>query len=204
MIAIVDYGSGNIQAIKNIYKRLNIPCEVSASPDVLSNADKLILPGVGAFDDSMNKLNTSGLKIILDKQVLEEKIPILGVCVGMQIMANSSEEGNSPGLGWIDAKVRRFDEESLLIKPKLPHMGWNSIASKKESSILNGIDKNKGFYFLHSYFIECNDKENILTTTDYCSNFASSFSKSNIYGFQFHPEKSHANGIQLFKNFAAI
>jgi len=204
LITIVDYGSGNIQAIKNIYKRLNVECISTGNPKVLESASKIILPGVGAFDDSMNKLNSSGLRQVLDKLVLEKRVPVLGVCVGMQIMANSSDEGENDGLGWIDATVKSFDESLILTKPKIPHMGWNSISPIKKSTILDDICENMGFYFLHSYYFECNDTDDILTSTIYGESFTSSFNKNNIYGFQFHPEKSHSNGIQLFKNFGEL
>ena len=204
MIKIIDYGSGNIRAIKNIYKRLNIECETVVRADELKEAKKLILPGVGAFDDSMEKLNSSGIREVLNELVLEKEVPILGICVGMQIMAKSSEEGELPGLGWVDAKVNKFDEENLKFKPKLPHMGWNQIEVLRESPLLNAIDCKVGFYFLHSYYIDCVDEAVALTATNYGKRFVSSFSKNNIYGFQFHPEKSHSNGVSLLKNFAEL
>jgi len=204
VISVVDYGSGNIQAIQNIYKRLNVGCKAVSSVAELRGAERLILPGVGAFDDTMGKLKRSGMRDVLDDLVLTKETPVLGVCVGMQVMAQSSEEGELPGLGWVNADVKRFDEAALQFKPKTPHMGWNSIAVDKGSPMLEGIDPAEGFYFLHSYYVECHDSSDVLTTTQYGEQFTSSFSRGNIFGFQFHPEKSHANGIQLFKNFAAI
>lgn len=204
MITIVDYGSGNVQAIKNIYKRLNVDCVSTSSPQELKNASKIILAGVGAFDDSMQKLNKTGLREVLDELVLHKKIPVLGICVGMQIMAKSSEEGLVDGLGWIDADVKFFDDKLLDTKPKIPHMGWNSIGFQKDSLILNNINNEVGFYFLHSYFIRCNQTEDILTTTEYGESFTSSLNRENIFGCQFHPEKSHSNGIQFFYNFSEI
>ena len=204
MIAILDYGSGNIRAIKNIYDRLNLKVAVAKTVYDLSCASKLILPGVGAFDDSISRLNDTGLRGALDNMVIKEKVPILGVCVGMQMMACSSEEGKEEGLGWFEnSKVVKIDESSLAHKPKLPHMGWNSIGASKEHQILEGIDEVKGFYFLHSY-VFCCEPEHQLTTTTYGQPFTSAIHKANIFGFQFHPEKSHSNGIRVFKNFAEL
>ncbi len=202
MIGIVDYGSGNIYAIANIHKRLNIPHVLTSDAYELSRADKLILPGVGAFDETMTCLHQLGLKTLLDELVLNKKVPILGVCVGMQIMANKSEEGQLDGFGWIDANVERLDISKLSEKPHLPHLGWNSIQIKKESKILNHINVHVGFYFLHTYHCACNNEEDILSITNYGLDFTSSFQSNNVFGVQFHPEKSHSNGIEIFRNFA--
>jgi len=204
MIAIVDYGSGNIQAVKNIYDKLNIVSFFARTAEDLERADKIILPGVGAFDQAMGQLNESGMKAKLDELVLIKKVPILGVCVGMQIMANSSEEGRLAGLGWFDAMVKIFDVSKLNIKPKLPHMGWNSVTVNKDHSILKGVDLETGFYFLHSYFVKCENVDEVLFTSFYGAEFHCAINKNNIFGFQFHPEKSHHNGINLFKNFAGL
>ena len=204
MIAIIDYGSGNIQAIKNIYKKLKIECKFVSEPTQLNDVDKIILPGVGAFDEAMTQLNESGMREVLDLMVLEQKIPVLGVCVGMQIMAASSDEGKLDGLGWFDAQVKMFDESIIKHKPKLPHMGWNEIQPKNEHPIFTSIDVEKGFYFLHSYYFECNEDKDILASTFYGDIFDCAVNKGNIFGFQFHPEKSHSNGINLFKNFAEL
>jgi glutamine amidotransferase len=204
MIGIVNYGSGNIQAIANIYSRLNIPTKIITEPSELHEADKLILPGVGAFDETMKQLIGSGLKEELNKLVLHEKKPILGICVGMQIMAESSEEGTLNGLGWIKGRVKKFDISWFKQKPYLPHMGWNTIASKIEHPIFLNLDAEQGFYFVHSYYYECADKSNVLATSDYGIEFSSAVYNNNIFGMQFHPEKSHSNGIQLLENFAKI
>jgi glutamine amidotransferase len=204
MIGIVNYGSGNIQAIANIYSRLNIPTKIITELSELHEADKLILPGVGAFDETMKQLIGSGLKEELNKLVLHEKKPILGICVGMQIMAESSEEGTLNGLGWIKGRVKKFDISWFKQKPYLPHMGWNTIASKIEHPIFLNLDAEQGFYFVHSYYYECADKSNVLATSDYGIEFSSAVYNNNIFGMQFHPEKSHSNGIQLLENFAKL
>ena len=204
MIGIVNYGSGNIQAIANIYSRLNIPTKIITEPSELYEVDKLILPGVGAFDETMKQLIGSGLKEELDKLVLHEKKPILGICVGMQIMAESSEEGTLVGLGWIKGRVKKFDISWFKQKPYLPHMGWNTIKPKIEHPIFLNLDPEQGFYFVHSYYFEFADDSNILATSDYGIEFSSAVYSNNIYGMQFHPEKSHMNGIQLLENFAKL
>lgn len=204
MIGIVNYGSGNIHAIANIYSRLNIPTTIITDPSELQEAEKLILPGVGAFDETMKQLIGSGLKEELDKLVLHEKKPILGICVGMQIMAESSEEGDLEGLGWIKGRVRKFDLSWFKHKPYLPHMGWNTIKPNSNHPIFSDLDQDQGFYFVHSYYFECFDQSNSLATTDYGIEFSSSVSDSNIFGMQFHPEKSHSNGIKLLENFAKL
>ena len=204
MITIINYGSGNVAAIANTYKRLNIDYVVASKPDELHLGSKLILPGVGAFDKMMELLNSSGLTSELNHLVLTKKKPILGICVGMHAMANKSQEGNLKGLGWIDATVRKIDKSALNQKPYLPHMGWNSVKLKSNHEFFNGIDFEKGFYFLHSYYFACNSNENVLTTTFYGYDFPSAVNTGNIFGVQFHPEKSHSNGIKLFSNFANL
>lgn len=205
MIKIINYGSGNIQAIGNIYKRLNIPFTIASKASELeSDTTKLILPGVGAFDRTIKQLIDSGLQTKLNELVLEKKVPIMGICVGMQILGKDSEEGELPGLGWIDGSVRKIDITRLTHKPHLPHMGWNSIEPTLEHPILRNIDCHSGFYFLHSYYFSCNNPETILCTTQYGHSFASAIHSRNIFGMQFHPEKSHSNGIQLLKNFAEL
>lgn len=203
MISIVDYGSGNIRAIGNIYDRAKIKYQVVATAEELSKASKIILPGVGAFDETMAKLNESGLKAVLDQKVLKELTPVLGICVGMQIMANSSDEGNESGLGWIPGKVKLFDT-TILQKPKIPHLGWNSVEIVKDTGLLKGVDCEQGFYFIHSYYYEVDDNTHTMTNTFYGDNFTSSISKGNIYGTQFHPEKSHNNGMRVLTNFANL
>lgn len=204
MIKIVDYGSGNIQAILNIYKRLNIECSTAKSASELELATKLILPGVGAFDKTMRQLFESGLRDKLDELVLVKKMPVLGICVGMQILANSSDEGELTGLGWIAGQVRKFDASTFTQKPYVPHMGWNNAKPVIDHPLFKNINEDQGFYFLHSYYFECKNPSNVLSTTEYGHQFASAVYSNNILGAQFHPEKSHQNGIQLLKNYAEM
>ena len=204
MITIIDYGSGNISAIANIYERLNIHYKIATSPVELRGAEKLFLPGVGAFDETMLLLINKGFKEVMDEEVLKNKVPIFGICVGMQVLGNSSDEGKLPGLGYINGLVRKFNDSLIIGKPKLPHMGWNTIQEKNKTSILNGIDLEIGFYFLHSYYFDCVNISDVVATTNYGQEFASVVCNSNVYGVQFHPEKSHSNGVNLLKNFANL
>jgi len=204
MIAIINYGSGNIQAIGNIYTRLNIPYIVVSEPEQLNEATKIILPGVGAFDQAINELEKSGLRQSLNEHVLQRKKNILGICVGMQLLAHSSEEGIAKGLGWIDGTVKKFEHSSFTQATHLPHMGWNNVEPKKPNELFEEVDLNFGYYFLHSYYFSCNQQEDILSVTHYGKQFVSAVSSNNIYGVQFHPEKSHQAGIQLLKNFANL
>jgi len=204
MIGIIDYGLGNIKAFDNIYKRLNISFKRVQIKTDLIDVDRIILPGVGAFDTAIENLQRSGLKEVLDELVLEKKIPILGICVGMQILAKSSDEGNLPGLSWIDAVVKMFDRSKLSNNMPLPHMGWNGIEIKKKNPLLKNIDSDSRFYFLHSYYFYCNDQNDIVATANYGEEFTCIINHDNIYGVQCHPEKSHQKGIQLLKNFGEL
>jgi imidazole glycerol-phosphate synthase subunit HisH len=204
MITLINYGSGNIHAIANIYKRINIPYIITNNPKELLSANKLILPGVGDFDETMMLLNNLGIKGVLDELVIEKKIPILGVCVGMQILGNNSEEGDLEGFGWIKGNVRKLDETKLTNKPHLPHMGWNTVTIKNDSRLFDNVITDNGFYFLHSYYFDCENQEDVLATAHYGEEFASAINHENVYGFQFHPEKSHQNGVELFRNFANL
>ena len=202
MIAIVNYGSGNIQAICNIYGRLGVPFIVASKPEEVRTGDKIVLPGVGAFDQAMSELERSGLRAALDECVLGQHRPLLGICVGMQLLAQSSEEGKLPGLGWIAGRVRKFDRARFARGGRLPHMGWNTAAPTRENGLWRGIDLATGFYFLHSYYFCCDDPADELARTDYGGEYASAVNRRNVYGVQFHPEKSHQAGIQLLRNFA--
>jgi len=203
MISIIDYGLGNILAFSNIYSRLNIPITVARSNSDLKEATKLILPGVGSFDHAIQLLEKSGMKNTINEMVIDKEIPILGICVGMQILAQSSEEGNLPGLGWIEGSVKKFQFNNTL-GAYLPHMGWNDVKSRETGSLFKNLEAESRFYFLHSFYFECADSENILATTEYFGEFTCAVRKNNIFGVQFHPEKSHHFGSQLLKNFAEI
>lgn len=204
MIAIIDYGLGNIRAFANIYKNLRIPFKIASKTDDLKDATKIILPGVGAFDPAMELLQKSGMRESLDELVLQRKLPVLGICVGMQILALSSEEGILPGLGWIDGVVKKIDASALPHKTHLPHMGWNNVNPIQNNKLFQGIKKGGRFYFLHSYYFQCHNNEELIAMTEYGNQFACTVNSHNIYGVQFHPEKSHQNGILLLKNFGNL
>jgi len=204
MITIVDYGLGNIKAFQNVFERLNIRAKVAHTADYLKDAQRIILPGVGAFDYAMSQLNASGMRDELEKQVLVNKVPLVGICVGMQMLAASSDEGKLPGLGWIDGQVRLFDAKLIPYKTQLPHMGWNTISPTKNHPILSGFGSESRFYFLHSYYLVCKNLDEVIATTQYGIKFASAVCRDNIYGIQFHPEKSHSSGVQLLKNFSLL
>jgi glutamine amidotransferase len=203
VIAVIDYGVGNVRALLNIYKRLNIPAQLAAVPSAVEAASKVILPGVGAFDWAMTRLNLSGLRNVLDDAVLRRKIPVLGICVGMQMLARSSAEGQCAGLGWIDAKVHKFDLVEARSQAALPHMGWNDVKPRTGEPLFNKLERGARFYFLHSYYLACQD-QHVAAETDYFGPFTSSVHVENIFGVQFHPEKSHRFGIQLLQNFAEV
>ncbi len=204
MIAIINYGSGNIAAIANIYKRLKVPYVVSNDLDELARAERYILPGVGAFDATMRHLNDSGMVATLNEQVLVKKKKVMGICVGMQILAESSDEGTLPGLGWIPGRVRKIDASLLPDRPKLPHMGWNSVAPRTDALLFTGVDAQRGFYFLHSYYFDANEDKDVSATVRYGDEIACAVARANVFGMQFHPEKSHANGMAVFRNFAEL
>ena len=204
MITIIDYGLGNIRAFVNVYERLNIKTKIAHSAEDIKGAKKIVLPGVGAFDYAMSQLNASGMRNELEQQVLVNKVPVVGICVGMQMLAKSSDEGKLSGLGWIDGAVKLFDESTIPYKTRLPHMGWNSIKPENNCQLLSGFNPQSRFYFLHSYYFVCNNEENIISTTEYGITYASAVNNDNIYGIQFHPEKSHSNGTQLLHNFAKL
>lgn len=202
MITIIDYGLGNINAFLNVYKKLNIPTVVATTADQIDQASKLILPGVGSFDYAMTRLNASGMRDSLDKAVLEKKVPVIGICVGMQMLSASSDEGELPGLGWIDGSVEQFTlSENATI---LPHMGWNDVKPINNSPLFSGIEKYSLFYFLHSYYFVCNNSDNIICESEYGIKFTCAVAQNNVYGVQFHPEKSHNSGVKLLKNFSTI
>ncbi len=202
MIAIVDYGSGNVAAIADVFKRLKVPHKITRDHSELREADRYILPGVGAFDTTMRTLKESGLVGLLNEEVKDRGKKILGICVGMQILGDSSEEGVLPGLGWIPGHIRRIDTSAIQEQTKLPHMGWNSIVLKRQSPLFEGVDLARGFYFLHSYYFDATVPASVLATVDYGGELPCCVASSNVFGMQFHPEKSHANGVAVCQNFA--
>lgn len=202
MITLVDYGLGNVSAFYNLYKRLNIPVVIAKSPSDLECATKIILPGVGAFDHAIKLLDASGMRDTLERLVCSNCVPLLGVCVGMQILANGSDEGRFPGLGWIPGRVREFNANDKLANLPIPHMGWNDVSPVAGCGLFNGLENDARFYFLHSYFFECEQEANITATSSYGINFSCGVKCGNVYGVQFHPEKSHQYGALLLKNFA--
>lgn len=203
MIAIIDYGLGNVKAFANVYYKLNIPATIVKNADDLKKATKVILPGVGAFDHALRLLDKSGIRSLLDELVLHRHVPVLGVCVGMQMLANASEEGSLPGLGWINGEVKRF-HSSVNHPLRVPHMGWNNINPIIKDGLLRGLDSDSLFYFLHSYYFHCKHNQDIIAVTEYGEQFACAVNSGNIFGVQFHPEKSHQGGIRLLKNFAEL
>jgi glutamine amidotransferase len=205
MIAIANYGLGNVRAFANIYHRLNIPFTIAETPEQLMKSDRVILPGVGSFDYAMGLLDRSGLRPCLEEIALVKKRPVLGICVGMQMLADSSEEGTAAGLGWIPGKVLKIrNQESKPRSLPLPHMGWNSIEIDRPSPLMAELAGDARFYFLHSYYFECESADNLIASATYGPRFACLVGKENIYGIQCHPEKSHANGVRLLQNFAGL
>lgn len=204
MISIINYGLGNICAFMNVYKRLNVDVVQARDAETLSQATKIILPGVGAFDDAMERLEASGMRQVLEELVLERNIPVLGVCVGMQMLAESSDEGKLPGLGWIKGRVRAFKTNPASKDLPLPHMGWNDVHSVLGSPIFKGLEADARFYFLHSFYTECEVAVDVSAVCHYGLDFHAAVSYRNIHGVQFHPEKSHHFGALLLKNFADL
>lgn len=203
MIVIIDYKMGNIASVLNMLKKIGATdYKLSCDKQEILKAEKIILPGVGAFDHGMQKLSESGLIDILNKKALEDKIPVLGICLGMQLLTKSSDEGTKKGLGWIDAATKKFDFPNNP-ELKIPHMGWNYAQAQQENSLIKVGEKNR-YYFVHSYYVDCFDEKQILATTNYGHNFVSAVMQENIYGAQFHPEKSHKFGMQLFSNFLKL
>jgi imidazole glycerol-phosphate synthase subunit HisH len=203
MIRIIDYGLGNVLAFLNAYKRMNVPCGVASSAEHISDATKLILPGVGAFDHAMSMLSRSGMRDAVERRVLGDRIPIVGVCVGMQMLASRSDEGKLAGLGWIDAEVRGFSGwgRSDL---RLPHMGWNDVVARPTSALFADLHGYARFYFLHSYYFAPVRVESVAAVATYGEEFCCAVSAENVHGVQFHPEKSHECGMRLLRNFAGL
>lgn len=202
-ITIIDYGMGNLNSVKKAINRLRVESVVSSEPKVVRESEKIILPGVGHFGKAMENLAKMNLLEPLHEAVLEKKKPILGICLGMQLLAKTSEEGDAEGLGWLEAKVVRFDVSDKL-KFKVPHMGWNQIRFNKQSALTENIADNSEFYFVHSYHIKLETRADSLSETDFDYSFSSAVEKENIFGVQFHPEKSHDAGAQMLKNFVEL
>jgi len=202
MIIIVDYGMGNLGSMVNMFKRIGVPARVESDTETIRRAEKLVLPGVGSFDAAMQRINNlPGLRVALDERVLVQKVPVLGVCLGMQLLTNASEEGVLPGLGWIPGGARRFPRLAGL---KVPHMGWNIARPAASSRLTAEIGPEPRYYFVHSYYVHVDDPAYALMRSHYGVDFDSAIGRNNIYGVQFHPEKSHHFGMQILKNFAEL
>lgn len=204
MIHVLDYGLGNVQAFLTMFKRLGFEATRAKTAADLTGASKIILPGVGAFDHAIELLEQSGMRPTLETLVLQDKVPVLGICVGMQILASSSDEGRLPGLGWVPGKVRSFRSDERSASLPLPHMGWNVVQPKPGSPLFAGLESDARFYFLHSYYFDCIEPSHAAATASYGADFSCAVSVGNVYGVQFHPEKSHHFGTQLLKNFAEL
>ena len=204
MITIVDYGMGNLASVQNMFKRIGAACEITGDLDKISKAQKILLPGVGAFDAAAERIDATGLREVLSKKALEDKVPVLGICLGLQLLTYSSEEGKLPGLGWIPAKVLRFQFESGS-KLKVPHMGWDEIHVVNQHSLISDLPPEPRFYFVHSYYAKAEQDKYVLAKTTYGVEFDSVITNGdNVFGAQFHPEKSHKFGMRIFANFARL
>jgi glutamine amidotransferase len=201
MITIVDYGLGNLGSIQNMLRRIGADSVITRDVGEIARATKLILPGVGAFDAGMRNLQEFGLLEVLNQKVRQEKIPVLGICLGMQLMTASSEEGVLPGLGWVGATARRF---SPAASRKVPHMGWRVVETRQDCPLVAGLGAEARFYFVHSYFVACINRADVLLAADYGGAFDAAFASGNVMGVQFHPEKSHRFGMRLLGNFATL
>lgn len=204
MITIIDIGMGNLGSILNMLKYLKIKAIISSDKNDIIEAEKLLLPGVGSFDNAMNSLHKMNIISILEEKVIDEKVPILGICLGIQLFSQKSEEGNLPGLGWVDAHTVRFKFEKYSNNLKIPHMGWNFVKPVRYNTLFKDMNNEIKFYFVHSYHVKCRNAEDILATTGYGIEFVSAIKKNNIYGTQFHPEKSHKYGMKLLQNFSEL
>lgn len=204
MIHLVDYGLGNVQAFANMYKRLGFEAKRAKSAADLEGATRIVLPGVGAFDHAMKELNASGMRPVLEDLVMKRKVPVLGICVGMQILASSSDEGSDRGLNWVPGRVRSFRSVPQSAQLPMPHMGWNDVEPAAEAALFKGLESDSRFYFLHSFFFECDNPANTLARASYGFDFSCAVAAGNVFGVQFHPEKSHHYGAALLKNFAEL
>lgn len=203
MITIVDYGVGNIKAILNMFDYLSIEAQATNDVGLIAHAEKLLLPGVGAFDKAMTALNSGGLVEALEYAVHQQRVPVLGICLGMQLLARKSAEGSLPGLGWIDADVQRIEVPHGQ-GFKVPHMGWAEVEPSHPSSLFPLMGEGERFYFVHSYHVVCDDPTDVLATVNYGSTLCCAINRDNVWGVQFHPEKSHRFGMQLLSRFAKL
>ncbi len=204
MITVVDFQMGNLGSIANMIRKIGAEVTVTSKPAVLRHADKLILPGVGHFERGKASLEQHGLVPVLDELVRQRKVPVLGICLGMQLMCRASEEADRPGLGWVDADVKRFDTVAFP-DVRVPHMGWNVAKPVRPSPLFDASSNEpQRFYFVHAYYVECHDPKDVLATTHHGNDFCSAFAHENMWGVQFHPEKSHAFGMDLFRRFVAL
>lgn len=203
MIVIVDYGLGNLGSIKNMLQFIGFDAIISSDKEDISRADKLILPGVGSFDQGMTNLYKRELVSVLNQRVLTDKVPVLGICLGMQLLGLKSEEGSLPGLSWIEQESRKFNSNDPQLFP-VPHLGWEYVSVRNShSKLLSGFDNETKFYFAHSYYVSCKNREEVILEADYIHSFDASVQKGHIVGVQFHPEKSHKHGMQLLTNFVS-
>ncbi len=204
MITIIDYGMGNMGSVKNMFKRIGVSCEITSDLDKISKAKKILLPGVGAFDPALRRIHASGMLPVLNQKALQEKIPILGICLGMQLLTLDSEEGTLPGFGWIKGNTLAF-KNRIPGHFRIPHMGWNVVKPQQSvNDMTNDFHEESRFYFVHSFFVRVHDENNSLLKTTYGISFDSAVQADNIFGAQFHPEKSHKFGMKFFQNFAKL
>jgi imidazole glycerol-phosphate synthase subunit HisH len=203
-IVVVDYGVGNLASIVNMLRKIGVSALISSQPAALVSAVGIILPGVGAFDPAMRKLRESDLVPALERRVLGEGIPLLGLCLGAQLLTKSSAEGKEPGLGWIDAVTMRFDSSRMNGRFAIPHMGWSNVTSARAHELLATDEAESRFYFAHSYHLSCNDPELAIGSAHYGYEFAAAVASHNVLGVQFHPEKSHVYGMRLLRNFCSL
>ena len=201
MIAIIDYGIGNLQSVQRSFQKIGAAAVISSKPEDLLNADRIVLPGVGSFAEGMDNLRRYGLLPVLNQKVREQGTPFLGICLGFQMLTNRSEEGDTEGLGWIDAETKRFHSNGAGSPYRIPHIGWNDLSAQRENPLLNGLSVASCFYFAHSYYVTCHDQSAIHATTQYGLEFVTVVQKDNIFSAQFHPEKSQANGLAILRNF---
>lgn len=201
MIVIIDSGIGNLRSVQQAFDKIGVHAVISSNPKDLLIAKKIVLPGVGSFAKGMENLKHNGLLPVLNRRVHEEGTPFLGICLGLQMLTNRSDEGETDGLGWIDAETKRFPLDDPGNQYRIPHIGWNDLSIKIENHLLNGLPTESCFYFAHSYYVTCHDESAILATTQYGCEFVSVIQKGHIFGTQFHPEKSQANGLTVLRNF---